>query len=332
MSDARDLPAITRVPFAGGDLALVREEHVRVQLGVEQALGDLRSALARGDPSQAVNCPRVRVTPGPQGEGPWLHTLRAGLYADGLLGGKDYVSAGFELKAMWATVVDGRSGRLLALVEADYLSRMRTAATVALATLLLAPPDVTCLAHFGAGHISELLVRALLFVRPSLRRVLVVRRDARLGLPPGLQGLQGVAVEPAEAGDALEQADIVTTATSSVTPVIASGTATPRLRHLNLVGSNHIKRREIPADLAARCLPEQGGFLAADDSAQAALEAGDFAGLAVDWASVPTLHALVREPALSARVGAASLTAFKSVGIGLADLALAAGVCRRLGL
>jgi ornithine cyclodeaminase/alanine dehydrogenase-like protein (mu-crystallin family) len=135
--------------------------------------------------------------------------------------------------------------------------------------------------------------------------------------------------------DALAEADVVTTATSSKTPVIPAGAVMPRLRHLNLIGSNHIKRKEIPGDLAHRCLPP-GGFLVTDNPEQAEAEAGDFAELAAQgtlrWREIPTLAQLVAGSSLRDRFKSASLTAFKSVGIGLMDLIVAAGLLRRLGI
>jgi ornithine cyclodeaminase len=136
-----------------------------------------------------------------------------------------------------------------------------------------------------------------------------------------------------EAEEALAEADIVTTATSSATPVIPAGAALPRLRHLNLIGANHLKRKEIEVELARRCLPP-AGFLVTDDPGQAEAEAGDFVDLvaegALRWSEIPTLARLLADSALRGRVRAASLTAFKSVGIGLMDLIVTAGLLRRM--
>ena len=49
---------------------------------------------------------------------------------------------------------------------------------------LLAPRDVRCLLHFGAGHVSEWLIRAILSVRPSIRRVFLVRENLDKDPPP----------------------------------------------------------------------------------------------------------------------------------------------------
>lgn len=326
---------IEAIDLAGAKVAIVRESEVRSHFNgddmraLEDAMADVRAAFEDLWQEQAVNCSRIRVESKERGKA-WLHTLRAGLSRYGVTGGKDYTSIGFETPAMWVTVVDANNGLPIALIEADYLSRVRTAAVAALATELLAPAAADCLAHFGAGKISELLVKAVLKVRPSVQRVLLVRRDAAKGVPCWLSEL-GKEVAVADAGRAIEEAEIITTATSSRTPVIPPGAKMPRARHLNLMGSNRHDRQEIPEDLARRCVGADS-YLVVEDAAQAKAEAGDFVRLALDWKTVPTVGKLLIDPEEKKKADSAALTVFKSVGLGVMDLAVATGVLRRIGL
>jgi ornithine cyclodeaminase/alanine dehydrogenase-like protein (mu-crystallin family) len=327
---------IEEIEFAGGHISLVREEQVQELLSLDDAIDDLRDALRAQARQQTVNRSRVRVETRRRGSA-WLHTKRAGMANWNVAGGKDYTSIGFETPSMWATVVDTRVGLPLALIEANHLSRVGTAAITAIATDLLAPTAATCLAHFGAGKISQLLVRAVLKVRPSVQRICLVRHDFSKGVPDWLDQLGGgsVQVELSDASSALIGADLVTTATSSRIPVIPTKAEMPKARHINLIGSNHIKRREIDDDLARRCLPP-GGYLVVEDTCQVRLEAGDFAALeqsgAFNWDDIPTVGHLLESEAEKQQARKANFTAFKSVGLGLTDLALATGVLRRLGL
>lgn len=324
---------ITTLDFARSRPALVREADVRAGLSIGQAIADLAETL-RGSAGAGLDSqPRVRVVP-PAKERAWLHTLRAGAAGWGIAGGKDYTSIGFETPALWMTVVSQQSGRLLALIEAEHLSHLRTAAVTAVATDLLAPPAPVTLAHFGVGKISEQLVRAMLEVRPSLRRILLVRHRQGAAPPEWLHELPaGIEAHVVSCAEALAAAEMVTTATNSKSPVILAGAALPRLRHLNLVGSNHKARREIDVDLARRCAPPSG-LLVADDPAQAAQEAGDFQppNPELVWEKIPSLAQLASDPAIGDRRGTVELTVFKSVGTGLMDLLVAALLLRNLGL
>ena len=71
---------------------------------------------------------------------------------------------------------DARTGRMLAVLDADTLTARRTAAAAALAASFLAPVDADQLLLVGAGHIARELPRAYASVRP-IRRVSVWARD-----------------------------------------------------------------------------------------------------------------------------------------------------------
>ncbi len=318
-----------RVSFAGGDVWLVPEAFVEEALDLPRALAAVREAFLAHGRGEAVNVPRIRVEGRGRGEA-WQHTLRAALGSPALVGGKDYTSVGFELGANWVSVCSRRTGRLLALIEAAHLSRTRTAAVVALATDLLASPAPKVLAHFGAGRISEGLVSGVLQVRPSIEEVRLVRRREE---PPAWLGALPVRARLAKVEEALDGAEIVTTATSSRTPVIPPGTRMAG-RHWNLAGANHPGRRELDGELAGECLPERGGFLVVEAREQAALEASEFLGLAMEgmleWSRVPTLGEVLG--GVAPVPASATHTVFKSVGVGLADMAAAAVVLQALGV
>lgn len=319
--------------FAGGDVALVREELVRRELHLADAIADLRRAFLELAAGAASTRPRVRVEGRERGRA-WLHTLRAGLGSPAVVGGKDYASLGFDVPSAWATVIDARTAVPLAWIEAVHLGRVRTAAAAALATDLLAPADATTLVHFGAGAISELLVRGVLLVRPSIREVVLVRRAPEA--PPWLADLGAAHGRLARSPDDARGATIATTATSSRTPVFTAHPALAGVHHVNLVGANHPARREIDDETARTFLPARGGALAVEDREQTAQEDGDFRPLVergeLRWADVPTLGDLLADPAALEGARSGSRTAFESVGIGLLDLAVAAGLCARLGL
>ena len=113
--------------------------------------------------------------------------------------------------------------------------------------------------------------------------------------------------------DAVRTAQIVITATNAKDPVLASSDIAAGT-HINVMGSNHPSRREVPSDLLARC-----SRIVADSIEACRIEAGDLL-LGLDdagWARVEELAGT------APRHSATEITLFKSVGLGLEDVAVA---------
>src|SRR5207244_3688863 len=135
----------------------------------------------------------------------------------------------------------------------------------------------------------------------------------------------GVKATPsASAEEAVRGADIIVTATSSAQPVLEGAWLRPGA-HLNAVGSNRAERRELD-DAAVR----RAETIVVDSLEQARLEAGDL--LAVDGGT-PLGRAVELKEIIAGRhpgrSGDSGITLFKSLGIGLEDLAAAALVYDR---
>ena len=107
-------------------------------------------------------------------------------------------------------------------------------------------------------------------------------------------------------------ADIIVTMTSAKEPVLASEWVSDGA-HVNAAGTNMAKRRELPPELLARA-----GYLVVDSKEQARIEAGDLIlGLTPEgWGRVGELQDGRR------RESEEEITVFKSVGLGLEDVAV----------
>jgi alanine dehydrogenase len=180
----------------------------------------------------------------------------------------------------------------------------------------LAAPDASTLAIIGSGFQARTQFEAIREVR-AIKEVRVWSRDAAKREEFAKQ-IGGTAFETAE--QALLGADIVATATSAKDPVlesrwIADGT------HINAMGSNQAARRELPSDLVARAT-----LIAVDSIEQAKIEAGDLLLAPVDWAD-PRIVELAK---LDARPAGSPVTIFKSIGLGVEDVAAAAFVYEQL--
>ena len=121
------------------------------------------------------------------------------------------------------------------------------------------------------------------------------------------------------AAEAVRDADIVITATNSSIPVLMSEWLAPGT-HVNAMGANAPSRRELDPQIVLRA-----GAVVTDDVAQARTEAAEFIDLAragqLDWDDLIPLHRVVAAPGFHRHRDA--ITLFKSLGVGLEDLAIA---------
>jgi alanine dehydrogenase len=286
------------------------EEEVRRLLPMPECIEALRSAFRAWAEGKAQNQPRRRLR---LETGSVLHSL-AGAYG-GYFGTKVYSTNPRHGATFFVLLFDADTGRPLAEFEANHLGQIRTGAATGLAVDVLAPPDATRLAIIGSGFQARTQGEAVRAVR-SIREVKVWSRTpekrARFAEEVG-----GEAAASAE--QCVKDAEIVVTATWSKDPVLEAKWVRPGSL-VCAVGSNDPTRRELSADLV------QSSVVVADDVEQCRIEAGDLL-LALDdagWSRVIPLADVVagnRKPGEGRRV-----TVFKSVGLGLEDVAAAAVV------
>ena len=229
-------------------------------------------------------------------------------------------------------VLEARTGRPLALLEGGTLTAIRTGAASGAATDVLARPDSHVLAVFGAGAQGRTQVEAVCTVRP-IERVWVYDVDAaraealaaelagRGPIPDDVR----VAASPREA---VAEADVICTATTSHKPVFADTDLKPGV-HINGIGAYTPEMAEVPPETVARAL-------VVVDSREAALaEAGDIIQpLRAGRITEDHIHAELGEILLGRKPGRTSpqqITFFKSVGVAVQD-ALTARVALRNAL
>ena len=221
----------------------------------------------------------------------------------------------------------GVTGAPLATMDGTRLTLWRTAAASALAARHLARPDAKSLLLVGAGALAPFLARAHASQRPIETIAVWNHRPEgarRLAESLNAQGLRAHAVEHLQ--DAVREADIISCATLSPTPLVA-GAWLRAGQHLDLVGAFSMRMRE--ADDAA--LKRARIFV---DTSAALSEGGDVAlglqnGAIARADVVADLAALVRDA--PGRGGDEEITLFKSVGAAIEDLAAAMLVWRKAG-
>jgi alanine dehydrogenase len=227
---------------------------MRRMLTLEDTIGLQRDAFA----SQA----RGRVTAAPNAwlrlpgdRRAWLKILAGHDAASGALGVK--VLARFPERGPGANLAslmllfDDEDGSALAIMDAVYITAVRTAAGAALATQALARPGARKVGMVGTGTLAWYTVLAQKILSPELDELTVYsrspeRREAFAQRVTDEVGLTVHAVGTIE--EAVAGADVVITATNAPEPVLLADHLEPG-QHIGAIGI----RTEIAADAIARC-------------------------------------------------------------------------------
>jgi len=225
-------------------------------------------------------------------------------------------------------LLDGATGEPRALIDGQRLTQWRTACASALAASYLAREDASRLLIVGAGALSGFLAKA----HSAIRKIDTIRiwnrtraNAERVAAELAGQGL------PASAADDLDteltQADIISSATISETPLIKGALLKPGA-HVDLVGGFTPIMRE--ADDTAI----QRADVFVDTRGGATKEAGDIvqplaSGVLTLEAIRGDLYDLTRGAA-KGRQDARAITLFKSVGAAIEDLAAGIAVYEKL--
>lgn len=213
------------------------------------------------------------------------------------------------------SVYDISNGHLLGLMDGTFLTALRTGATSAVASRILASPQSKVVGIIGAGAQAVTQLHAL-STQFNVERVLVCdvinmaattfsQRTAFMNLP--------IEVVPSdERSRVVAEADILVTATSNDIgsgPVFEDTETKPWL-HINAVGADFPGKIEVPYNLLRRA------FVCPDFMAQAERE-GECQQLESDEVG-PQLYELARNPALY-RAYQNKLTVFDSTGWAVED-------------
>ena len=214
---------------------------------------------------------------------------------------------------------------LLATLAANAITRLRTAATSVVAARHLARSDSRALAVFGAGVQGR--AHAIQFATAfPLREILLVSQRADPALAAEIEAAAGVPTRLAAAGEAVADADIVVTASRSKSPLFPGEALRPGT-FIAAVGSSLPTTRE----LDDRAL-QRAAIIAVEYRLQSLKEAGDLVQAApgiVAPERIVELGDLVAGKA-PGRSEADQITLYKSVGIGLEDIAVAGLAYRRI--
>jgi ornithine cyclodeaminase/alanine dehydrogenase len=219
---------------------------------------------------------------------------------------------------------DPRTGALVALMDAGFLTAMRTGAASGVATKYLAREDAQSVGVFGAGVQARTQLLAVCEVRPIERAVVCDPiQEARETYATEMSEQLSIPVEATDDVRACVENDIIVAASSSKEPLFDGAWLVPGV-HVNGIGSHSpdtreldtkaIQRAKVVPDFASACLVEAGDLL-----------------IPIQEGAITEdhIHASLGDVVAGLKPGRESveeITFFKSVGLAVQDAATAAQV------
>ncbi len=217
-------------------------------------------------------------------------------------------------------VLQADTGRPLALLEGATLTAIRTGGGSGAAIDLLARPDSRVVAIFGAGAQGRTQLEAACTVR-SIETAWIYDRNReraeRLAAELAGRGPIPSDVRVADSPrQAVQEADIICTATTSSTPVFDDADLKPGV-HISAIGSYTPEMQEVPAETVLRAR------VVVDSRSAVLAEAGDLIQpIRQGRMSEDHIYAELGEIVLGRKVSrqsAEEITCFKSVGVAVQD-------------
>jgi ornithine cyclodeaminase/alanine dehydrogenase-like protein (mu-crystallin family) len=300
---------------------LLTHEEVQSLVTMGAAIECMEAAFREEGEGAVLLPPRINMK---AGRG-WLRVGPVALEQSGWMGFKAMNLAPGAGVRYQVHLYEIASGALLAIMDAQHLTTLRTGATSAVATRRLARPGPCVVGLLGSGVEARAQLEAMqadgkvacarvFSPTPANREALAQDFRAR-------HGMRITAVESAQA--AVAGADLILAAVKSTTPVLL-GRWLQAGTHVNSVGTARREQREIDTETF-----ERSARIVVDTKEGVFGEAGDAVaareGLRVE---VHELAQLVTA-AVPGRTSAQEITLFKSVGTGIQDIALAALIYQR---
>ncbi len=293
-----------------------REEEVAAWLDMATTIEVVDESFRQLGTGGADNVPRRRA----RAPGFVLHGMHASAEYLGTAGWKMYATTRIGAK-FHVGIYDIDSGQMIALIEADRLGQLRTAAASAVGARYLAKKPITQLGLFGAGWQAEGQLTAMATEFP-LTQVFVYSRDEekRQAFAERMADQLQIEIVPVhDPREAVEDLPLVVTATTSKHPVF-DGNLLAEGALVCAMGANWTFKREIDVvtvrradnwvcDSMEACRGEAGDFVLAE-------EEGYF-----DWGKAVSLSDVIAGNAIG-RNNPDSIVIFKTVGLALQDVAL----------
>lgn len=225
------------------------EADVQKLLTMPLALQWMEEAHRALGEQRAIDVPRARIHL-PTGT---QHVLQAAVPELKVVGFKYYYTRPTG-KSFYVHIVNTETAKLEAIIEAVWMSMVRTGAASGVATRHLAVKDASVVGQIGAGYQGTSQLEAVCQVRKiRTARVFARNRDRLVAFCNRMTEMTGVQVQPAASAEAaVRGAHIINVITQSADPVLKGEWLEPG-QHVNAAGSNALTRRELDESAVRKC-------------------------------------------------------------------------------
>lgn len=316
-------------------LRVLSGDDVRRAITMAEAIQAVREAYVQLSAGQAIVPLRTPVPV--EGRGGVTLFMPAYLAESDAMGAKivsvfpGNLAQGLPTIHAMVVVVNAETGQPNAIMDGTYLTALRTGAASGVATDLLSRPDARVVAIMGAGAQGRTQLEAVCTVRP-IEKVWVLDANPETaaiyvedmrGRGQPIPEAFAIATSSAEA---VHDADVICTATTSTRPVFADAELKPGA-HINGIGAYTPEMQEVPAETVAR------SRVVVDSRSATLAEAGDLIiPIQKGMMAADDIHGEIGEVAaglIPGRRSAEEITFFKSVGVAVQDVAVAGAILRR---
>jgi ornithine cyclodeaminase/alanine dehydrogenase-like protein (mu-crystallin family) len=296
------------------------EEDVKQLLSMNDAVKVLEEAFRQQGLGHIINHPRYRI----RAEKSMLHYLAGALPHMKVMGYKAYTSykGGVKFRVFLHSI---ETGELLSIMDGNFMGMIRTGATTGVATKYMARTDSSQVGIFGTGFQARGQLMGVAAAR-SVRTIKAYSRNAekRRSFCSEMEKILEIETIPAEGPeDIIKGADIVITSTTSSEPVF-KGELIEKGVHINAIGGNFLFKREIDETVVRK-----SDIIVVESVEQSKIEAGEFLPSIekgrLQWEEVHDLGEVVAGK-VKGRTRDDDITLFKSLGIAIEDIAIAAHI------
>jgi alanine dehydrogenase len=307
-------------------MLLLTHNDVADLLAPEEIIEAMREALFEQSKGLVQVPPRTTVDSS-SGFG-WLRTMPAILNGSKVMGFKAMHSTPGVGVGYFVAFYDLPSGELLAMMDADWLTAQRTAATAAIGVDVLAPKTIRMVGVLGSGEQARSMLIAVSKVRHLAQiNVFSPTPAHRQAFADTIGREQGLNIKPVERPEqAVAGCDLLLSVfRAGKEPAVSTDWITPGM-HICAASSVRPVARELEDDIWRKA-----AVVVVDDRAHA-FESGDgrsaIASRAFDAECAVELWELVGGRRRG-RTTDSDITLFKSVGTALQDLAIANAIYLR---